>query len=124
MRASLGRLQPYAIAALFLLAGVAHFVWATPYERIVPNYLPAHRALVLASGAFEILGGIGALFPATRRAAGWGLIVLLLAVFPANVDMATHAASFAGLAPAWALYARPPLQFALIAWVYAALIRR
>jgi len=106
-----------------VLAGAAHFAWPATYERIVPDYLPVHRTLVLVSGVFEILGGIGALFAGTRRAAGWGLIALLIAVFPANIHMATHASAFAGLAPAWVLYARLPLQFLMIAWVYRVLLR-
>lgn len=121
MRPTIG---PYLIGGLFIVAGAAHFIWPTAYERIVPDYLPMHRALVVASGAFEILGGIAATYPATRGLAGWGLIMLLLAVFPANVHMATHAASFADVAPAWLLYARLPLQFVLIAWAYRVLARR
>ena len=111
--------QPYLVGALFIAAGALHFKIPETYERIVPSYLPAHRELVLASGAFEILGGLGVLPRATRRAAGIGLIALLLAVFPANIYMATESAAFATVAPAWALWARLPLQFALMWWVAA-----
>ena len=109
-------LSLYAIAAMFVAAGTAHFVWPDVFVQIVPPYLPAPR-LVYVSGVFEILGGVGVLFPETRVAAGWGLILLLLAVFPANVHMALHPDAFPRI-PAWTLYLRLPLQFVLIAWVY------
>jgi len=122
--ARLTRLQPYIVAILFLAAGAAHFIWPEDYERVVPDYLPAHRALVAITGFFEILGGLGALHPATRRLAGWCFIALLLSVFPANIFMAANPTSFSDIAPAWLLYARLPLQFALMAWVYWVLVRR
>jgi len=112
----------YAIAATFMGAGVAHFVWPDVFVRIVPPYLPAPRVLVLVSGAAEILGGVGVLVPSVRVAAGWGLILLLVAVFPANVHMALHPDDFARI-PRWALYARLPLQLVLILWVYATVCR-
>lgn len=105
------------IAALFVGAGVLHFVRPTLFERIVPAWLPAARALVLWSGAFEILGGLGVLVPALRAWAGWGLIALLVAVFPANVNMALHP-ELTPKVPEWALWARLPLQVVLIGWVW------
>jgi len=92
------------------------------YKAIVPPGLPSPRALVAISGVCEILGGVGVLLPATRAAAGWGLIALLLAIFPANIYMASDAARFHRVAPAWALWARLPLQFILVWWVYHATI--
>jgi uncharacterized membrane protein len=115
-------LQAYLIGALFVVAGSLHFVIPRTYEQIVPPYLPAHRELVAISGVFEILGGLGVLDARTRPFAGWGLIALLLAVFPANVFMATDRTKFAAVLPSWALYARLPLQFILIVWVYNACI--
>ena len=85
--------------------------------------LPAKRALVYWSGVAEILGGLGLLFRRTRKAAGWGLVALLAAVFPANVYMATAAERFAAMAPAWALWARLPLQPLLMFWVWATAVR-
>jgi uncharacterized membrane protein len=111
----------YALAVLFVGAGLAHFVWPSAFARIVPPALPAPRALVFVSGAFEILGGIGLLVPALRVWAGWGLILLLIAVFPANVHMALRPDRFPAL-PVWALYLRLPLQFVLAAWVYGAAV--
>ena len=116
------RAQPYIIGVLFIVAGSIHFVNPTIYEAIMPPYLPAHHALVEISGFFEILGGIGAMIPQTRKAAGIGLIALLVAVFPANLYMATDAAKFASFAPAWALWARLPIQLFLIVWVYNATV--
>ena len=114
--------QPYLIGALFVAAGALHFVVPRPYEAIVPPYLPSPKVLVAISGACEILGGLGVVVPATRRFSGWGLVALLLAIFPANVYMAVDSERFRSLAPAWALYARLPLQFVLIWWIYRSCI--
>jgi uncharacterized membrane protein len=75
------------LGLLFAVAGVLHFLAPGGYERIMPPYLPLHRELVYLSGAAEILGGLGLLPKRTRRAAGIGLVLLLIAVWPANVQM-------------------------------------
>ena len=80
--------------------------------------MPA-RSATLISGAAELAGGVGLLLPATRPAASWGLAALLVAVFPANILMAQHAEKFAPI-PAWALWARLPLQPLLIWLVWRA----
>jgi len=116
--------QSSIIGILFIVAGALHFRNPRMYEPIVPPYLPAHRELVFISGFFEMLGGAGILLPSTRAAAGWGLIALLIAVFPANLYMATDAEKFAKVAPAWTLFARLPLQLALIWWIYTASVKR
>jgi uncharacterized membrane protein len=86
---------------------------------MMPNALPAHAALVYVSGAAEILGGLGLVPRATRRLAGWGLIALFVAVFPANINMAVHHLPLGGHpVPTWALWARLPLQIVLVAWAY------
>jgi uncharacterized membrane protein len=105
------------LAVLFVGAGVMHFVKPRLFERIVPPALPAPRALVLVSGVAEILGGIGLLVEPLRLWAGWGLVALLIAVFPANLYMAREWERFESLAPRWALILRLPLQVVLIAWV-------
>jgi uncharacterized membrane protein len=93
---SLRSLSRGLLAVLFIGAGVLHFVAPATYLHIMPPYLPAPLALVYLSGAAEIAGGVGLLIPATRQLAGWGLILLLLAVFPANVYMLqTHGAGLA-----------------------------
>jgi uncharacterized membrane protein len=108
-----------AIAAvLYIGAGSLHFIKPAPYLRIMPPYVPWHAAIVRISGAFEILGGLGLLVPATRRAAAWGLVALLVAVFPANLYMAMHPveAGAAGIAPVLR-WGRLPLQALLIWWL-------
>jgi uncharacterized membrane protein len=107
----------WLLGALFVAAGVVHFVKPDFYLKMMPPYLPWHRELVFASGVFEIVGGVALLVPRLRRVAAWGLIVLLVAVFPANVHMALNPELFPGI-PAVALWARLPLQLALIAWAH------
>lgn len=110
------------VGPLFVLAGALHFVIPESYEAMMPRYLPAHRELVYASGVAEIAGGVGLLHPRTRSLAGWWLIATLVAVFPANVNMALDSDRYARHMPGGrpALIARLPLQAALIAWVRAA----
>lgn len=105
-------------ALAFIGAGIAHFVRPRFFEAIMPPYLPAHRALVLISGAAEVAGGVGLLIPRLRRAASWGLVTLLVAVFPANVHMWQANVLINGKAvPRWILLARLPLQFVMMAGV-------
>jgi uncharacterized membrane protein len=99
----------------FLFGGVAHFALTEVEMRIVPPALPWPRATVLISGVFELLGAIGILVPATRRAAGIGLFFLTIAVTPANVYMLQHAELFN--VPRWALIVRLPFQAALLALI-------
>ena len=107
------------IAALFCLAGLLHFIKPGFYLQIMPDYIPWHRALVWISGAAEVLGGLGILLDSTRTPATWGLILLLLAVFPANIDMFIKAMHKQGWTLyTWLLLARLPLQFVLMYWVY------
>ncbi|MGB7325344.1 MAG: DoxX family membrane protein [Rubripirellula sp.] len=113
----------FVISLLFIAAGVNHFVSPDVYVKIVPAYLPWPLALVYVSGFFEVTGGIGVAVSKLRRAAGWGLIALLVAVFPANVDMVIHADRFPDI-PFWALVARLPLQCVLIAWIWCAAVTR
>lgn len=110
-----------AFGVLFTFAGVLHFARPRWYEEIMPDYLPAHRELVYASGAAEIAGGLGTLHPRTRRAASWWSVATLLAVFPANVHMALNPERYKGVPGGKAgLYARLPVQAIFIAWAHAA----
>lgn len=102
------------LGCLFVAAGIAHFIWTKTYASVVPDYLPAHRELVLISGVAEIAGGVGVLLTVTRRYAAFGLVILLVAVFPANIWMAQHPQQYA--IPRWLLYGRLPLQIPLIWW--------
>lgn len=104
------------MAALFIVGGVAHFVATETYMKIMPPYLPYHRALVLVSGVFEVALGSILIVPATTRLAAWGLIALLVAVFPANVYMYQHAEIF-NISP-MLLLMRLPLQGVLIYWAF------
>lgn len=79
------------LAGSFLASGVLHFVKPETFESIIPRSIPAHRTLVYVSGAAELLCAAGLLYPRTRRAAGIASAVLLVAVFPANVNMAGKA---------------------------------
>ncbi len=111
------RISLFAVAAIFLAAGVGHFTHAKFFVDIMPPYLPWHLELVYLSGVFEILGGLGLLLGRTRPLAAIGLVALLFAVYPANVHMAMNPERFPDVAPA-ALYARLPMQFVLMAWLW------
>jgi uncharacterized membrane protein len=105
------------LTILLVVSGVLHLLWPEPYLRIMPPFLPWPKALVWISGVAEIAGGIGLLLPKFRRAAAYGLVALLIAVFPANVYMAVAHVPFSGLMGAsWAQWLRLPLQIPLILW--------
>jgi len=109
------------LAIFFIVAGCLHFIYPAAYMKIMPPWLPAHYVLVLVSGAFEIAGGIGVLFQAVRRQAGYGLIVLSLAVLPANVQMLLNAqADGTATLGLVLLVLRLPLQLLLIYWIWRA----
>lgn len=106
-------------ALLFVAGGAAHFTSTDSYVAIMPPYIPLPRLLVYISGVCEIIGGVGLLVNRLRMVAAWGLILLLLAVFPANVHMAINRVSPPGMEVApWLLWLRLPLQFVLIATLW------
>ncbi len=102
----------------FITAGANHFINPAFYVAIMPPYLPWPLELVYLSGVAEIGFGALLLLPRWSRAAAWGLIALLVAVFPANLHMALNTELYAWAPPA-ALWLRLPLQAVLIAWAYA-----
>ncbi len=109
----------WLVAIAMVVVGVMHFVDPTPFVRIVPAVLPAKLWLVWISGVAEIAGGLGLLVPRTRRWAGYGLIALYVAVFPANINMAiNHIQMGEQPLPAWAPWARLPFQAVFIALVW------
>ena len=110
------------LGATFVATGLLHFLRPRMYEAIMPRYLPAHRELVYASGVAEIAGGAGVLHSRTAKPAGWWLIATLIAIFPANVEMALHAERFRKI-PRPLLWARLPIQGLLIAWVFKSATR-
>ena len=117
------RVARVLMGGLYVVAGVGHFVATRLYMSIMPDYLPAHRELVLLSGVAEIAGGVGVMVPQTRRAAAWGIVLLLVAVMPANVWMAQHAECYPSV-PLWAIWLRLPLQLLLIWWAWLYTRRR
>lgn len=112
------------MAGLYVIAGVLHFVVPELYVQIVPPMLPYPLALVYLSGIAEIVLGLGFVHPRTRQVAAWGIIALLVAIFPANLYMATHGVVIEGAPGAIAdpstrgRWGRLPLQLVLIAWAY------
>ena len=111
------RLTRILMGSLYIVAGAGHFIATRLYESIMPGYFSAHHELVLISGAAEIAGGLGILIPQTRRPAAWGLILLLIAVMPANIWMAQHPNLYPNI-PLWAIWLRLPLQLPLIWWAW------
>ncbi len=109
------------IALFFIIGGISHFVIPEFFMSAMPDYLVFHRELVFISGAFEILAAIGILVPQTRLFAGYGLIALMIAVFPANINMALHPEKYKSI-PELFLYLRLPLQFLLIGFVWWAIV--
>lgn len=104
-------------AALFIAAGIGHFVATDFYLKIMPPYLPLHLPIVLVSGVIEIVLGILLLVPRYSRLAAWGIIALLIAVFPANIHVYQHQEMFP---LPWIVHLlRLPLQGVLILWAFA-----
>jgi uncharacterized membrane protein len=110
------KIAMYLMAAFFTYAGVSHFKSPKFFLKIMPPYIPAHEFMVAASGVAEIVLGLGLLFPQTRMWAAWGIIALLIVVFPANVYMA-YGERFQAMSP-WIRWGRLPLQAVLIWWAY------
>ena len=109
----------YLTATAFVGIGVYHFINPTAFRRIVPPGFPSPTALVAISGFFEVVGGLGLLYRPLRRTAGWGLIALLIAVFPANIYMVVDPQRSADSSiPLWLLWLRLPLQGVIVACVW------
>ena len=108
-----------AFACAFVISGSMHFTSPERFLAMIPPQLPEPLLLVYVSGVFEILGALGLAYRPTRRLAGIGVILLLLAIFPANVYVAMAGKSVEGLPQgAWYYWARLPFQFVYIAWVW------
>ncbi|WP_339696287.1 MauE/DoxX family redox-associated membrane protein [uncultured Roseivirga sp.] len=107
----------YIMSAMYILAGIMHFVKPKAYLRIMPRYLPYHLPLVYLSGVFEIIFGALLLFPSTQVIGAWGIIAVLVGVFPANI----HMLKTNKVKKQWyiiALWVRLPLQGFLIYWAW------
>ena len=107
----------YLMAAAYIAAGINHFVHPQTYLGIMPPWLPAHSVLVIISGVMEVLLGILLVPKTTRRMAAWGVILLLLAVFPANIQMLQNFCKEEHPLM-WLAVLRLPLQLLLIWWAY------
>ncbi|HWI73108.1 MAG TPA: hypothetical protein VNT55_14230 [Baekduia sp.] len=115
-----------AAGPAFVLAGALHFAKPKIYQSIMPDYLPAHRELVYASGVAEAIGGAALLSSSesVRRRGAWWLVATLVAIFPANVHMAMNAERYPGIPGGKAaLYARLPFQLVFARWVLSAVER-
>lgn len=106
----------YGISALLVLAGIGHFIHPFLFLKMMPRPFPYPLEMVYLSGSIEIMLGIFLCIASWRKMAAWGIIALLIAVFPANIFMALHTDEWT-IAP-WLLYLRLPLQFLLIFWAY------
>ena len=109
-------ISKYLLAIFMIGAGTMHFVNPEFFLKIVPPYLPLHKELVLVSGVFEVLLGVLLLVPRTSRVAAWGIVALLIAVFPANVYLYQHQ----DILPASPIVhlLRLPLQGVFALWAY------
>ena len=106
-----------SVLAIFMItAGIMHFVNPAFFLKIMPPYLPLHKELVLVSGVFEVVLGVLLLVPQTSRMAAWGIVALLIAVFPANLYLYQHQ----DILPASPVvhFLRLPLQGLFILWAY------
>ncbi len=108
-----------ATGAAFILTGVSHFLIPGKFLEMMPPFLPAPVFLIYLSGVFEIVGGGALMFSKTKRLAAAGLMLLLLAVFPANVYVALNNVQLGGFMN-YSIYQwlRLPMQFVLIVWVW------
>jgi uncharacterized membrane protein len=114
------RVLMWIMAAAFVFAGVTHFTQAAEFVKMMPPYLPLHWEAVYLSGVAEIVLGLGLLVPQTRKYAAWGLILLLIAVFPANIHIALNDIPLFGAEKgAGALnWVRLPFQALFIVWAW------
>ena len=107
----------YLLGLLFIMGGIAHFTKVEFYLKAMPSYLPFHEIIVYTSGVFEIVLGLLLIINKTTRKAAFGIILLLIAVFPANVNMYLNHADFPDMSET-SLLIRLPIQLVLIAWAY------
>ncbi|MEO6490045.1 MAG: DoxX family protein [Ferruginibacter sp.] len=107
----------YTMSLLFVLAGLNHFLHKEFYIKIMPSWIGFHEQLVIVSGVFEILFALLLLPSQTRRFASWGLILLLITVFPANIQMMLNYVN-QHHSNLWISIVRLPIQILLIWWAY------
>lgn len=110
-------LHLYVMSAIYIVAGIMHFIKPKVYLRIMPRYLPFHKQLVFLSGIAEVALGIGLLFAPTRNIALYGIIAMLAVFLLVHFYMLSSEKAAAGF-PKWVLILRLPLQFALMYWAF------
>lgn len=113
--------QILTMATMYILGGLMHFIKPKVYLRIMPRYLPAHKAMVFWSGVAEVLLGMGLFWVATRNIAVYGIIVMLFVFLMVHFYMLSSEKAAAGI-PRWVLLLRVPLQFFLMYWAYLQLV--
>jgi uncharacterized membrane protein len=107
----------YVMVAFYVAGGVNHFIFPDFYKKIMPPWLPLHYFIIYFTGVCEIVFGFLLLPKQTRKPAAWCIITLLVAVFPANIQMMLnfwHQQS----SYLWLAILRLPIQFLLIWWAY------
>lgn len=106
------------MALLYAVAGANHLIHPEVYKQIMPEWVPLHDEMVFISGICEIVFALLLLLQLTRRISAWFIILLLIAVFPANIQMMLnyHHEHKPGL---WLTVLRLPLQIVLIWWAYS-----
>jgi uncharacterized membrane protein len=107
----------WSVALIFVAAGANHFFSPEFYCKMMPRGLPYPLYLVYVSGILEIFLGIGFCYQPYRKIFAYGIIVLLIAIFPANIFMAQNYELWPNI-PVWFHWVRLPLQFVLIALVW------
>lgn len=105
----------YLMAALYIFGGLMHFITPKVYLRVMPRYLPNHKALIYLSGIAEILLGIGLCFDSLRGLSIYGIIIMLTVFLMVHFHMLSAEKASAGI-PKWVLILRIPLQFGLMYW--------
>ncbi len=108
----------YLMAAIYVFAGIMHFIKPKMYMRIMPRYLPNHKLLVLLSGIAEIALGIALCIPVLKTSAVYGIITMLVVFLLVHFYMLSGEKASAGI-PKWILILRIPLQFVLMYWAWS-----
>jgi uncharacterized membrane protein len=108
----------YVMAAFYLFAGLNHFRSPESYQPMMPPYIPFPDLMIALSGGAEIILGIGLFFEPSRKLAAWGVIALLLAIFPVHFYMYAERDTLFAWVPLWLIIARIPMQFVLMYWAY------
>lgn len=109
----------FALAVVFLLAGISHFIFTAKFVEMLPAFIPQREGIILTTGVLEILGAVGLMIPRFARVTGNALILFLVCVFPANVYSAFARVDMGGSihGPIYLLF-RIPLQMVFLLWAY------